>query len=232
MHFSFTLNAVDPSGARQGTFVTPHGPVETPVFMPVGTQGTVKGVTRDHLRDTGATMILGNTYHLALRPGEQLIAKFGGLHKFIGWDKPMLTDSGGFQLFSLAERTRITEHGATFRSHIDGKSFELTPERAVEIQEALGSDVAMLLDHVIGLPATRDKIADAMERTIRWAKRAQLARKRDDQQQFAIVQGGLETDLRIECAMRLTELNFPGYAIGGLSVGEPPVEMYRILDGV
>jgi queuine tRNA-ribosyltransferase len=177
-------------------------------------------------------MVLGNTYHLALRPGEDVIRDLGGLHHFMGWDGPILTDSGGFQVFSLAQNTKITEHAATFRSHIDGKLLELSPERAIAIQEALGSDVAMVLDHVIALPAEADAIRDACDRTIRWAKRCQGAAKRSDQAQFAIIQGGLNPELRVWCARQLADLDFPGYAVGGLSVGESPAEMYRILDVV
>jgi queuine tRNA-ribosyltransferase len=229
---SLILEHVDSGSAgRAGTLVTPHGRVPTPAFMPVGTQATVKGLTIDQIRATGARMILGNTYHLALRPGEETVARLGGLHRFMGWDGPILTDSGGFQVFSLADRTKVTDHAATFRSHIDGRLIELTPERAVAIQEALGSDVAMVLDHVVGLPAPAELVADAVERSIRWAARAQQAARRPDQAQFAIVQGGLDLDLRVRCAEQLAALDFPGYAVGGLSVGEPPPEMYRILDG-
>ena len=229
--FRYELHATD-SGcrARRGLFHTPHGPVETPTFMPVGTQGAVKGLTIDMVRSTGAQMVLSNTYHLALRPGEAVVRELGGLHQFMGWNGPILTDSGGFQLFSLAENTKITEQGATFRSHIDGSKFELTPERAIEIQEALGSDVAMVLDHVLKLPSEPRLVRDACERSIRWAARCQAAATRSDQAQFAIVQGGLDADLRQWCAAELVKLNFPGYAIGGLSVGEEPAEMYRILD--
>jgi queuine tRNA-ribosyltransferase len=231
--FSFELLTTDPTtGARRGRFHTPHGPLDTPAFMPVGTQGTVKGISPDQLRDTGAQMILGNTYHLALRPGEEIVRELGGLHKFMLWDGPILTDSGGFQLFSLAKMTKITEQQATFRSHIDGSLLHLSPERAVAIQEALGSDVAMVLDHVVALPATEAVIDDAMERTIRWAERCQRAATRSDQAQFAIVQGGLDPERRVRCALRLAELDFPGYAIGGLSVGETPAEMYQCLDAV
>lgn len=228
--FSFDLLATDPAtSARRGVFHTPHGPVQTPAFMPVGTLGTVKGLTIDQVRATGAHMILGNTYHLHLRPGEEVVRELGGLHKFMGWEGPILTDSGGFQIFSLAARTKITESGAVFHSHIDGRRIELTPERAVAIQEALGSDVAMVLDHVIGLPAPVEAVRDAMERTIRWARRCQEAAVRPDQTLFAIVQGGLDAALRKECAQRLCSMEFRGYAIGGLSVGEPPPQMYRIL---
>ncbi|MBW3597031.1 MAG: tRNA guanosine(34) transglycosylase Tgt [Planctomycetes bacterium] len=218
--------------ARRGVFSTPRGEVQTPAFMPVGTQGTVKGLTMDMVRATGAEMILANTYHLALRPGAEVVHRLGGLHRFSGWEGPILTDSGGFQLFSLAQMTRITEEGAVFRSHIDGAVFELTPERAIEIQELLGSDVAMVLDHVVPLPNEPDVIRDACQRTVRWAARCRDAGRRTDQAQFAIVQGGLDPELRVWCAQQLAAINFPGYAIGGLSVGETPKEMYRTLDAV
>lgn len=216
--------------ARRSVLHTPHGPVQLPAFMPVGTQGTVKGLTVDHLRSTGAEMVLGNTYHLALRPTEAVVESLGGLHAFMGWNGPILTDSGGFQVFSLAQATKVTEAAAVFRSHIDGALFELSPERAIRIQEALGSDVAMVLDHVVGLPAEEAAVRDALERTIRWAERCRTAGRRPDQVQFAIVQGGLSPRLRVECAERLVALDFPGYAIGGLSVGESHAEMYEILD--
>jgi queuine tRNA-ribosyltransferase len=231
MSFRFTLHAAD-ALARRGTFQTPHGEVQTPAFMPVGTQATIKGLTIDQVRATGAQMILGNTYHLALRPGEQIVREMGGLHRFMGWDGPILTDSGGFQLFSLAQNTKVTEQHAVFRSHIDGSLLELSPERAIAIQEALGSDVAMVLDHVIALPAEPDVVRDACERSVRWAARCKAAQARTDQAQFAIVQGGLDPELRVWCARQLADLDFPGYAVGGLSVGETPEEMYRILDVV
>jgi queuine tRNA-ribosyltransferase len=216
--------------ARTARFTTPHGVVETPAFMPVGTQGTVKGVDPDRLRDTGAQMILGNTYHLSLRPGEQTVAALGGLHSFMGWDGPILTDSGGFQVFSLADRMKLDESGVRFRSHIDGAAVELTPERSIAIQEQLGSDVAMVFDHVVALPNSREVVADAMRRSVRWAERCLAAATRDDQAQFAIVQGGLDAELRAESAEKLVAMDFVGYAIGGLSVGEPPPEMYAALD--
>ena len=200
--------------------------------MPVGTQATVKGMTIAMVRATGAQMVLSNTYHLALRPGERIVKELGGLHQFMGWPGPILTDSGGFQLFSLAQMTKVTEAAAVFRSHIDGSLLELSPERAIQIQEDLGSDVAMVLDHVIALPSDEPTIRDACERSIRWAKRCQEAARRPDQAQFAIVQGGLNADLRVWCAEELARLDFPGYAVGGLSVGEAPEEMYRILDTV
>jgi queuine tRNA-ribosyltransferase len=229
--FSFHVKHVDAtSAARLSTFTTPHGTVEMPAFMPVGTQGTVKGVDPGRLRETGAQIILSNTYHLALRPGEQTVAALGGLHAFMGWDGPILTDSGGFQVFSLAERMTIDEQGVRFRSHIDGALVELTPERAVAIQEQLGSDVAMVLDHVVGLPNDREVVAEAMRRSVRWAERCQAAATRPDQALLAIVQGGLDAQLRAESAEGLRALNFLGYAIGGLSVGESPQEMLAAVD--
>ncbi len=229
--FSFRVDADDrKSAARAGTFETPHGPVATPAFMPVGTQATVKGLTVDMLRDSGTQIVLANTYHLALRPGEALVRELGGLHAFSGWQGPMLTDSGGFQLFSLARNTTITEEKAVFRSHVDGDLLELSPERAVAIQEALGADVAMVLDHVVALPNEPAVVRDAMERSLRWAERCQRAHTRRDQVLFAIVQGGLDRELRVDCARRLAAMDFAGYAVGGLSVGEPPPEMYAVLD--
>ena len=231
MVFAFDVLHTDAtSRARCGRFTTPHGIVDTPAFMPVGTQGTVKGVDPGRLRDTGAQMILANTYHLTLRPGEQTVAALGGLHEFMGWDGPILTDSGGFQVFSLADRVTVDESGVRFRSHIDGAAVELTPERAVAIQEQLGSDVAMVLDHVVALPNQRDVVADAMRRSLRWAERCRAAATRSDQALFAIVQGGLDAELRTESAERLIAMDFAGYAIGGLSVGESPTEMYAALD--
>jgi queuine tRNA-ribosyltransferase len=229
--FSFQLQHVAADcGARRGTFFTPHGPVELPAFMPVGTQATVKGLTVEQLRATGAQMVLANTYHLALRPGERIVEELGGLHRFMGWDGPILTDSGGFQLFSLAALVKVTEEGAVLRSHLDGNLVELTPERAVAIQEALGSDVAMVLDHVVPLPNDAEAVRDATDRTVHWAARSQAAHRRPDQAQFAIVQGGLDPALRVACTERLAAMEFPGYAVGGLSVGESPEEMYRVLD--
>jgi len=229
--FTFELHHVDAGcGARRGTFTTPHGKVDMPAFMPVGTVGSVKGLEIDQVRQTGTQMVLGNTYHLTLRPGEKVVEDLGGLHAFTGWDGPILTDSGGFQLFSLAHRTQITEQQAVFRSHIDGRLLELSPERAVEIQQRLGSDVAMVLDHVVALPNQPEVIRDATERSVRWAERCRRAATRDDQALFAIVQGGLDPELRAECARQLTEMDFAGYAVGGLSVGETPDDMYRVLE--
>ena len=196
--------------------------------MPVGTQGTVKGLTIDQVAATGAHMILGNTYHLALRPGHQTVRKLGGLHGMSGWEGPILTDSGGFQIFSLDSINEVTEEAATFRSHIDGAIIRLTPEHSIEIQESLGSDVAMVLDHVVALPAPDDQVEAAMARSIRWAKRCLEAANRPQQALFAIVQGGLNEALRVQCATELAAMNFTGYAVGGLSVGEAPSEMYRI----
>lgn len=229
--FPFQLLASDrATAARRGRLQLPHGFVETPAFMPVGTQGTVKGLTIDQVEATGAHIVLGNTYHLSLRPGSQLIAELGGLHRFMGWDRPILTDSGGFQIFSLGEMNRVSEDGATFKSHLDGSKVHLRPEDSVRIQEELGSDIAMVLDHVVALPAPIERVRDAMDRSIRWAQRCKDAAVRSDQAQFAIVQGGLEPSLRVECAEQLAAIGFDGYAIGGLSVGEPPPEMYRMLD--
>jgi queuine tRNA-ribosyltransferase len=229
--FGFELLHEDAgSRARTARFTTPHGVVETPAFMPVGTQGTVKGIEPGRLRETGAQMILANTYHLSLRPGEQTVAALGGLHAFMGWDRPILTDSGGFQVFSLADRMTLDESGVRFRSHIDGAAVELTPERSIAIQEQLGSDVAMVFDHVVALPNTREVVEDAMRRSVRWAERCRAAATRDDQAQFAIVQGGLDPELRAKSAEKLVAMDFVGYAIGGLSVGEPPAEMYAALD--
>jgi queuine tRNA-ribosyltransferase len=229
--FSFQLHHVDPGcAARRSTFTTPHGPVEMPAFMPVGTAASVKGIVIDQLRPAGVQMVLANTYHLALRPGPEVVSALGGLHRFMGWDGPILTDSGGFQLFSLARISRVTDEGAVFRSHIDGRLLEMSPERAVAIQEALGSDVAMVLDHVVQLPSPPERVRDATERSIRWAQRCKVAGRRPDQALFGIVQGGLDPELRTACAEALVKLDFQGYAVGGLSVGETPAEMYKVLD--
>ena len=198
--------------------------------MPVGTQGTVKGVDVDRLRETGSQMVLANTYHLSLRPGDAVVAALGGLHEFMGWSGPILTDSGGFQVFSLAQRASVTEEGVTFRSHIDGSVVELTPERSIAIQENLGSDLAMVFDHVVELPNTSERVAEATWRSVRWAERCRKASRRADQVLLAIVQGGLDVGLRRECARQLVAMDFPGYAVGGLSVGEEPEQMVRTLD--
>jgi queuine tRNA-ribosyltransferase len=226
----FRCTARDPgSAARAGLLETTHGTVDTPAFMPVGTQATVKGITPDQLLSTGTRMILANTFHLALRPGENVVAGAGGLHRFMGWDGPILTDSGGFQVFSLAARNRVGDAGVTFRSHIDGSLLELTPERATAIQEALGADVAMCLDHCPALPASREIIADAVRRTIAWAGRCKDAHHRADQALFGIVQGGPYADIRAECARALLAMDFDGYAVGGVSVGEGRDEIRQAL---
>ncbi|HEX3152217.1 MAG TPA: tRNA guanosine(34) transglycosylase Tgt [Gemmataceae bacterium] len=228
MPFRFDLLTSD-GAARRGRIVTPHGEIQTPVFMPVGTQGTVKGLTPDQIRSTGAEIILGNTYHLALRPGDELIAELGGLHKFMGWDRPILTDSGGFQVFSLAQIRKINDAGVAFRSHIDGALLDLTPERAIRIQENLGSDIAMVLDECPPADAPEPVMREAIRRTILWAERCQKAHVRADQAQFAIVQGGTNLDWRRACAEPLVSMNFPGYALGGFSVGESPDAMHAAL---
>jgi queuine tRNA-ribosyltransferase len=231
--FPFRKIADDPTtSARRGVLSLPHGQVQTPAFMPVGTQATVKGLTIDQILSTQAEIILGNTYHLALRPGSELIAGLGGLHRFMGWDRPILTDSGGFQIFSLGQITKVSEQGATFKSHLDGSMVHLRPEDSVRIQQELGSDIAMVLDHVVALPAEIEQVRDAMERSLRWAQRCRDVRSRDDQAMFGIVQGGLDPALRCQSAEGLQRIGFDGYAIGGLSVGEPPAEMYRMLDVV
>ncbi len=216
--------------ARLGRLETPHGAVETPVFMPVGTQATVKGLTPDQLRAAGARMILGNTYHLTLRPGDGLIAELGGLHRFMNWDGPILTDSGGYQVYSLAHSLRIDDRAAVFRSHIDGALLQLSPEKAVAIQENLGSDVAMCLDECPPAADTPpERMREAVRRTVYWAERCRAAHRRADQALFGIVQGGTDLGLRAECAEALARLDFPGYALGGFSVGETPEQMARAL---
>src|SRR3954454_5830026 len=212
MAISFTLQHTD-GAARAGRIDTPHGAVETPAFMPVGTQATVKGLTPEMVRDAGAQIILGNTYHLALRPGAELVRELGGLHKFMNWPGPILTDSGGFQVFSLATQVKITDRGARFKSHIDGSPLELTPERAVEIQQNLGSDIAMVLDECPPSDSSADTMRRAVSRSIKWAERCKRHHSKPDQAQFAIVQGGLNLELRAECARELVAMDFPGYAL-------------------
>jgi len=228
MSISFQLLHRD-NLARAGLLATPHGLVETPAFMPVGTAGSVKGLTPEMVREAGARILLGNTYHLALRPGDELIRDLGGLHKFMNWPGPILTDSGGFQVFSLAAQVQITDQGAKFRSHIDGAPLELTPERAVEIQENLGSDIAMVLDECAPAQSSPEVMQAAVRRSIVWAERCKRRHTRPDQSQFAIVQGGLNFGLRAECAQELVALGFPGYALGGFSVGESPDQMHSLL---
>jgi queuine tRNA-ribosyltransferase len=228
VHFSFEVGKTDPTGARCGLLTTPHGTVQTPFFMPVGTAATVKGLTQGALEELGAEIILANTYHLYLRPGHELIRRLGGLHGFMSWPRAILTDSGGFQVFSLAQLRKVTDDGVRFRSHLDGSEHLLTPEKAAEIQLALGSDIAMVLDECIETPAPRDAAEAAVKRTIAWARRARsffLERASGNgdlpQWQFGIVQGATFADLRRESARELLELDFPGYAVGGLAVGEP-----------
>ena len=242
--FSFRVTHVD-GRARRGVLSTAHGDVQTPAFMPVGTQGAVKGVTHRDLEQSGAEILLSNTYHLYLRPGDGLIARRGGLHAFIGWTRPILTDSGGYQVFSLASRRTIDENGAHFRSHLDGSSHLLTPERAVDIQAQLGSDIAMVLDECLAHPSESGEVRQAMERTLRWAQRSRdrfaALYERDGavdgvlvtnrgQAQFGIVQGGVDLGLREESARRTVHIGFEAYAIGGLSVGEPADVMYEMVN--
>ena len=229
--FQFELLATESAGpARRGRWTTPHGVVETPVFMPVGTIATVKGLMPSQLKEVGVQKILANTYHLALRPGSELIAELGGLHRFMNWDGPILTDSGGFQVFSLARLSKLTDDKVVFRSHLDGALLELSPERAVAIQEQLGADCIMCLDECPAADLPHERIRLAVDRTTNWAKRCRDAQTRPDQALFGIVQGGVYRDLRERSAQALLALNFPGYAIGGLSVGETPAQMYETLD--
>ena len=228
MSHLFDLLATD-GRARAGVFHTLHGSVPTPVFMPVGTQGTVKAVSPRDLRSLGATIILANTYHLYLRPGDERIARLGGLHKFMGWDGPILTDSGGYQVFSLAQRRRIDADGVTFRSHIDGSEHRFTPEKVVAIQENLGADIITCLDECAP-PLDYDYNVQALARTHAWAKRCRIAHTRRDQALFGIVQGGVFPDLREQSARFLVGLGFDGYAIGGLSVGETKAQMHGVLE--
>jgi len=224
--FSFELIKTDPVGARLGRVVTPHGAFDTPVFMPVGTRATVKGMTPEALRDVGAGIILANTYHLYLRPGHEVVAALGGLHKFMHWDGPILTDSGGFQVWSLGKLRKIDETGVSFASHLDGARCVLTPESAIEVQEALGADIIMPLDECTPHPSTREYAEGSMNLTRRWARRCKEALRRPDQALFGIVQGGMYEDLRAASAEAITEIGFDGYAIGGLSVGEDKALMH------
>ena len=236
--FTFHVTAQD-GAARTGWMETPHGRVETPVFMPVGTRGAVKALRHQELIEAGATIILGNTYHLFLRPGDEAVERLGGLHRFIGWQRPMLTDSGGFQIFSLGDRCVVREEGAQFRSHLDGSLHLLTPERAVEAQARLGSDIAMVLDECLAFPATEERAALSLRRSVRWARRCRerLLQFREQggpavnpgQAQFGIIQGGTFDALRRESVDSTLDIGFEGYAIGGLSVGEPSQEMYHVV---
>jgi queuine tRNA-ribosyltransferase len=231
MAFGFTIHTkCKDTMARTGLLETPHGPIQTPVYMPVGTQATVKALTPDQVKETGAEILLSNTYHLYLRPGHELVREAGGLHKFMHWDAPILTDSGGFQVFSLGDLRKITEEGALFASHLDGSRHMFSPERVMEIEQALGADIIMAFDECTALPADYNAVAAAMERTHRWAQRCQEAKTREDQALFGIVQGGDYADLRRESALSIASMDFPGNAIGGLSVGEPKPVMYEMLD--
>jgi len=231
--FAFRLIATD-GAARRGEIVTPHGAVRTPAFMPVGTQATVKGLSSDEVRKTGADTLLGNTYHLMLRPGAERIAALGGLHAFMNWPRPILTDSGGFQVMSLSELRKIDDKGVTFRSHIDGAMVELSPERAIEIQTLLGADIAMQLDECIKLPNTQFELERAMRRSLNWAERCKLAFEHAPlgRALFGIVQGGDDIALREQSAKALIDIGFHGYAIGGLAVGEPQEVMLKVVEEI
>jgi queuine tRNA-ribosyltransferase len=224
------IKACSQTRARAGVLSTPHGAVPTPTFLPVGSQGTVKTLTPDELKTIGVTMVLGNTYHLYLRPGVKLIEKVGGLHQFMGWDKPILTDSGGYQIFSLASLRRITDKGVSFRSHIDGSEHFLTPEMVVQLQEKMGADIIMPLDECPSYDGDRETIKRAMERTHLWAARCRTAHRQEKQSLYGIVQGGTFPELRRQSATFLSSLEFPGYAIGGLSLGEPKEVMLATLE--
>jgi queuine tRNA-ribosyltransferase len=232
MSFEFDLlSQDDASAARLGRFHTPHGVFETPVFAPVGTQATVKAMKPTDLVELGATLILSNTYHLFLRPGDELIRDLGGLHSFMGWDGPILTDSGGFQVFSLSNTRKIDEDGVTFQSHLDGSKHRFTPEKSITIQENLGADIIMMFDECPP-PDDYDYVRESLARTHSWAERCLEAKTRDDQALFGIVQGGIFPDLRAESAQFLTGLDLPGYAVGGLAVGETKAEMVSTLDAL
>ncbi len=227
----FSIESADAtSGARLGVLSTARGPVETPAFMPVGTLGPVKGIDPLDLERLGVRLMLNNAYHLYLRPGHKVVADMGGLHRFTGWPGAILTDSGGFQIFSLAKLCKITDEGVSFQSHLDGSMHFITPETAIEIQEALGADIMMALDECLALPAERELMLGAVRRTTIWAKRCQAARQRTDQTLFGIVQGGLDPTLRLASARDLVGIGFDGYALGGLSVGERKEDMYAVLD--
>ncbi|MDX1763725.1 MAG: tRNA guanosine(34) transglycosylase Tgt [bacterium] len=231
MAFRFELRHKDRGcRARLGRYTTPHGEIATPAFMPVGTQATVKTLTPEEVRDAGGQIVLANTYHLYLRPGHELVREMGGLHAFMHWKGPILTDSGGFQVFSHSLLRKIGEEGVTFQSHIDGSRHHITPELAIEIQEALGADIIMAFDECTPYPVTRDYARQSMELTLRWARRCRNQKTRSDQALFGIIQGGMYRDLRQECADRLVEVGFDGYALGGLSVGETKALMYEMVE--
>ena len=231
MPFQFDLIKQDSkTSARLGEMITPHGTVQTPVFMPVGTQGTVKSMLPEEIKNCGAEIILGNTYHLYLRPGHETIQKLGGLHKFMNWPYPILTDSGGFQVFSLGALRKITPDGVMFRSHIDGSKHFLSPQKAIEIQEALGSDIMMCFDECTPYPATLTQTQESLDLTVKWAQMCRNAKTSGNQALFGIIQGGTYLDLRKQAVEQITALDFDGYALGGVSVGEPKEIMYEITD--
>jgi queuine tRNA-ribosyltransferase len=227
--FSYTItHSSSQTGARRGGYATPHGTFQTPAFMPVGTQGTVKAMSPDRIREIGAEIVLSNTYHLYLRPGHRTVEELGGLHAFMGWSGPILTDSGGFQIYSLGSLRKLSEEGVTFTSHLDGSTHFFRPEDAVAVQEALGADIIMCLDECTSYPSSREETRASMELTLSWAGRCRQAQTRRDQALFGIVQGGMYDDLRRQSAERTVELDFPGYAVGGLSVGEAKGLMYEM----
>lgn len=231
--FEFDLIAKDPqTAARRGCFHTPHGDIQTPIFMPVGTAATVKGVMPDTLKELGAQIILSNTYHLYNRPGTDIIKRAGGIHKFMSWDKPVLTDSGGFQIFSLADTLKLDADGVNFSSVVDGSKHRWTPEDNMRIQEEIGADIIMQLDQCPPYPAKKEDVAAAVERSLAWAKRCKAAHTRKDQALFGIVQGGVHLDLRLHSVAELTKMDFPGYGIGGYSVGEDHETMFETLGQV
>jgi len=227
----YRLRQQDPhSKARLGQLRTSHGVIDTPAFMPVGTLGPVKGLEPEDVQYAGFRLLLNNAYHLYLRPGHKVVAEMGGLHAFTGWPGAILTDSGGFQIFSLAKLCKVTDEGVMFQSHIDGSTHFITPESAIEIQEALGADIAMAFDQCVALPAPRDVVTEGVRRTTLWAERCQASRRRGNQALFGIVQGGLDCELRVQSARELTAMGFEGFAVGGLSVGESKPDMYKMLD--
>src|SRR6056297_1482291 len=231
MSFNFELKDKDTDSlARRGKITTYHGEIETPIFMPVGTQATVKAMTSDELKDIDAEIILGNTYHLYLRPGHELIEEAGGLHEFMNWDRPILTDSGGFQVFSLSDLREIKEEGVYFQSHIDGSKHFISPEKSIEIQNALGSDIVMAFDECPPEPGNYEYVNNSLQRTVRWAKRSKAAMNNEKQSLFGIIQGGIFKDLREQSVKKMTDIGFPGYAIGGLSVGEAKEDMLETLE--
>jgi queuine tRNA-ribosyltransferase len=232
--FSFRISHKDSNTrGRAGLLTTPRGQIKTPVFMPVGTAGTVKAVPHEFLENMNIPIILGNTYHLYLRPGTEIISRFGGLHNFISWPKPILTDSGGFQVFSHRKLRKLNEEGVAFKSHLDGSSHFLSPEKSIEIQQVLGSDIIMAFDECTPFPVSRQEAEDSMQLSVRWAERCRSAwTNRDSQSLFGIIQGGMFVDLRKQCIERIEELDLPGIALGGFSVGEPKNIMYEILEEV